>query len=279
MSDKELMMNFQYCAPTKIFFGRRAEEKVGRITSDFGFRKILLVYGNGSAVRSGLIARVKKSLDENSVEYLELSGIVANPRLSKVYEGISMCRKNSIRMILAVGGGSVIDTAKAIGYGSAGEYDVWDYYTGARIPDATLPVASIPTIAASGSEMSNSSVIMKDDTCEKRGINFEISRCIFSILDPELTFTLPTYQTSCGCVDICMHSIERYFSASGNLEITDRINETLIRTVMRDSKILMDRPDDYDARASVMWAGSLSHNGLTGLGGDGGGLGAASDRA
>ena len=202
---------------------------------------------------------------------MELGGVVPNPRLSLVREGIELCRKEGVDFLLAVGGGSVIDSAKAIGYGLANDGDVWDFYEHTRQASACLPIGVVLTIAASGSEMSNSSVITNDETLEKRGYNNDISRPVFAVMNPEITMTLPPYQTACGCTDILMHTMERYFNSEPeNLDLTDGISEALMRTVMENARILRDRPDDLKARAEVMWAGSLSHNGLTGCGTDGG---------
>ena len=192
-----------------------------------------------------------------------------NPRLSLVYEGIGLAKKEGVDFILAIGGGSVIDSAKAIGYGVANEGDVWDYYGRERQAEACLPVGVVLTIAAAGSEMSNSSVITKEEGGLKRGYRNDICRPKFAILDPELTLTLPDYQTACGCTDILMHTMERYFTNGGNMELTDQLAEGLMRTMMEKARVLKENPQDYAARAEVMWAGSLSHNGLTGCGNGG----------
>ena len=199
-----------------------------------------------------------------------LSGVVPNPHLSLVREGIELCKKEGVDFILAVGGGSVIDSSKAIGYGVANEGDVWDFYDEVREPQGCLPIGAILTIAAAGSEMSDSSVITNEEGWLKRGYSNDHCRCKFAILNPELTYSLPAYQTQCGCVDILMHTMERYLNSGDNMELTDGISEALMRTVIKNAKILKDDPENYDARAEVMWAGSLSHNGLTGCGTDGG---------
>ena len=259
-----------YYTPTKIVFGKGAEEQVGALIREQGCRKVLLHYGGGSARRSGLLDRVERSLEEAGVAYVSLGGVVPNPRLSLVYEGIRLARNEQVDLILAVGGGSVIDSAKAIGYGAATEGDVWDYYTGARKPEACLPIGAVLTIAAAGSEMSNSSVITKEEGGLKRGCNNDLCRPAFAVMNPELTLTLPAYQTACGCADILMHTMERYFNHGDNLELTDGISEALMRTVLRNALVLKDHPENYRARAEIMWASSLSHNGLTGFGTDGG---------
>lgn len=264
------MFDFNYYTPTKVVFGKNAEQQVGKLVKDTHCKKVLIHYGSGSVIRSGLLARIRELLDSEGIAYVELGGVVPNPRLSLVYEGIELCRKENVDFILAVGGGSVVDSSKAIGYGMANDGDVWDFYEHIRQADACMPVGVVLTIAAAGSEMSNSSVITKDEGMVKRGYNNDICRPVFSVMDPELTMTLPAYQTACGCTDILMHTMERYFTNGGNMELTDAIAEGLMRTVIKNALILKDEPHNYDARAEIMWASSLSHNGLTGCGNDGG---------
>lgn len=263
------MNNFTYYTPTKVVFGKGAEEQVGALVKEQGCKKVLVHFGGQSAKKSGLLGRVCESLAAAGVDYVSLGGVVPNPRLSLVYEGIELCRREGVDFILAVGGGSVIDSSKAIGYGVACGGDVWDFYDLKRTPQACLPVGAVLTIAAAGSEMSDSSVITKDEGGIKRGVNSPYCRCRFSVLNPELTYTLPAYQTSCGVTDILMHTMERYFVAGHTMEMTDAIAEGLIRTVIHNGGILMKEPQNYQARAEVMWAGSLSHNGLTGCGAGG----------
>ena len=234
------MENFTYYTPTKVVFGKGTENQTGALVKEQHCKKVLIHYGSGSVVRSGLLDRIKTSLDEAAVSYVELGGVVPNPRLSLVYEGIELCKKENVDFILAVGGGSVIDSAKAIGYGLANDGDVWDFYEHTRQASACLPIGVVLTIAASGSEMSNSSVITNDETLEKRGYNNDISRPVFAVMNPEITMTLPPYQTACGCTDILMHTMERYFTNGGNMEITDAIAEGLMRTVITNAKILVD---------------------------------------
>ena len=264
------MNDFNYYAPTKVVFGKGAEQKVGNLIKEQNCKKVLIHYGSGSARRSGLLDRIEAIFDKEGITYIELGGVVPNPRLSLVYEGIALCKKENVDFILAVGGGSVIDSAKAIGYGVANEGDVWDFFDFKRKPTACLPIGVVLTIAAAGSEMSGSCVITKEDGGMKRGCTTDYSRLKFAVLDPELTMTLPPYQTACGCTDILMHTMERYFNHGENMELTDGISEHLLRTVMKNAKILMDEPQCYKARAEVMWAGSLSHNGLMACGNDGG---------
>lgn len=265
-----MMFNFNYYAPTKVVFGKGSEKEVGSLVKAQGCKKVLIHYGSGSVKRSGLLDRIKASLDEAEIASTELGGVVPNPRLSLVYEGIELCRREGVDFILAVGGGSVIDSSKAIGYGVANEGDVWELYEHVRKANACLPIGAVLTIAAAGSEMSNSSVITKEDGMDKRSYNDDIARPRFAIMNPELTTTLPDYQTACGCTDILMHTMERYFTSGGNMELTDSIAEALMRTVITNAKVLCEDPNNYDARAEVMWASSLSHNGLTGCGNDGG---------
>lgn len=264
------MYNFNYYAPTKVVFGKDTEKKCGELVKEQGYKKVLIHYGGGSVKRSGLLDKVKASLDEAQIAYVELGGAVPNPRLSLVYKGIELAKKEGVDFILAVGGGSAIDSAKAIGYGVVNEGDVWEFYDRKRQATGCLPLGVILTIAATGSEMSDSSVITKEEGWIKRGYSSNYCRPKFAIMNPELTMTLPDYQTACGCTDILMHTMERYFTNGGNMEITDSIAEGLMRTVIENARILKKDPKNYDARAEVMWAGSLSHNGLTGCGNDGG---------
>lgn len=264
------MHDFTYHTPTKVVFGRDSEQQTGTLLKELGTAKVLLHYGGGSAERSGLLGRIRECLAAEGIAYTELGGVQPNPRLSLVREGIALCEREGVDAILAVGGGSVIDSAKAIGYGVAGGGDVWDYFDFKRRPDACLPIGVVLTIAAAGSEMSNSCVITNDVTKEKRGCKSDAGRPRFAVMNPELTMTLPPYQTSCGCADILMHTMERYFNHGENMELTDGIAEALMRTVIRNARVLVREPQNYEARAEVMWASSLSHNGLTGCGTDGG---------
>ena len=264
------MFDFKYYTPTKVLFGKNTEKKVAELIKEFGGKKVLIHYGGGSIIRSGLMQRVTDQLDKAEIPYIKLGGAVPNPHLSLVYEGIELCKKEGIDFLLAVGGGSAIDSAKAIGYGVMNDGDVWDFYDYKREVKGCMPLGVILTLAATGSEMSDSSVITKEEGLVKRGYSSDFGRPKFAILNPELTMTLPDYQTACGCTDIMMHTMERYFTNGGNMEITDSMAEALLRTVKENAKILAKDPKNYDARAEVMWAGSLSHNGLTGCGNDGG---------
>ncbi|MBQ6312653.1 MAG: iron-containing alcohol dehydrogenase [Lachnospiraceae bacterium] len=265
------MLNFTFYTPTRVVFGKDTEGQVGDLAKAYGAHKVLLHYGGKSAERSGLLGRVRLALEMAGVDYVELGGVVPNPHLDKVYEGIELCKKEGVDFILAVGGGSVIDSSKAICYGLAEpDKDVWELFDKTRQAKCFFPLAVVLTIAAAGSEMSNSCVITDEKTLQKRGYNNDIARPLFAIMNPELTRTLPDYQTESGCADIMMHTMERYFNNGGSMELTDGLSESLIRTVMKNAEILHVDPDNYDARAEVMWASSLSHNGLTGCGTDGG---------
>jgi hypothetical protein len=264
------MYDFEYYAPTKVAFGKDSLSKLGGYLTDCGCTKVLLLFGGKSAERSGLLNKVRSIISKVNLPFVELGGVVPNPRLSLVYEGIDLCKRECVDFILAVGGGSVIDTAKAIGYGVRNGGDVWDFYCGLRKPEGCMRLGVVLTIAAAGSEMSNSSVITKEEGKLKRACNTNYCRPLFAIMDPSLTLTLPAYQTACGCTDILMHTMERYFTSGGNMRTTDEIAEGLMRSVLYNSKLLMQDPQNLDARAEIMWASSLSHNGLTGCGNDGG---------
>lgn len=264
------MENFNYFTPTKIVFGRQTENQVAQLVEEHGAKKVLIHYGGGSVERSGLLEKVKNALAEKEISFVLLGGVVPNPHLSLVRKGIALCKEEKVDFILAVGGGSVMDSAKAIAYGACDDGDVWDFYLGKRKAYACLPIGAIVTLAATGSEMSKSSVITDESTLLKRSYGTDMARPRFAILNPELTMSVPAYQTASGCVDVLLHTMERYFNQSSNLDLTDSIAEGLLRTVMKHGKILLDQPDNYQSRAEILWAGSLSHNGLTGCGTDGG---------
>ena len=265
------MFGFEYYTPTRVIFGKGTENQVGTLVREYGAKKVLIHYGGKSAVRSGLIDKIKAALEESGVSYVELGGVVPNPHLSKVREGIALGKQEKVDFILAIGGGSVIDSAKAISYGLAEpEKDVWELFSGERRAAKFLPMGSVLTIAAAGSETSNSCVITNEETGEKRPYDDDLSRPRFAVMNPELTMSLPDYQTESGCTDIMIHTMERYFTQGGNMELTDEIAEGLLRTVMKYAEILHVEPQNYEARAEIMWAGSLAHNGLTGCGINGG---------
>lgn len=257
------MKDFNFYAPTQVVFGRESEEKLPQLIQHYGGKKVLVHYGGGSARRSGLLDKVEHLLSEAGIPYVELGGVVPNPLLSKVREGIDLCRREGVDFILAVGGGSVIDSSKAIGYGVGYAGDVWDFWDGKAVPQACLPIGVILTIPAAGSEMSSSCVITNDDGMLKRGVNSDLCRCKFAIMNPERTYTLPPYQTAAGAVDIMMHTMERYFSKYEDATLTDAIAEALLRTVKDATPMVLKNPEDYRNRAAIMWASSLSHNDLT----------------
>ena len=259
------MLDFTFHNATKIVFGRDTEKQVGQEISRYG-KKVLLHYGGGSIKKTGLYDRVVKSLKESGVEIFELGGVKPNPRLSLVKEGIELCRKNGIDAILAVGGGSVIDSAKAIGIGVPYEGDVWDFYSKGKKVEEMLPLGVVLTIPAAGSESSGGSVITNEDGWYKRATNSVNMRAKFAIMNPELTFTLPNYQTAVGAVDIMSHVMERYFTNVKNVDFTDRLCEATLRTMIRNTPIALREPENYDARAEIMWAGTIAHNDLLSTG-------------
>ena len=258
-----MIKDFNFFAPTRIVFGKNAEMQIGDLVAQQNGHKVLVHYGGGSAERSGLLDVVREQLKSHGIPFVELGGVVPNPLLSKVQEGISLCRREQVDFILAVGGGSVIDSAKAIGYGSLYDGDVWDFWAGKAVPEACLPIGVVLTIPAAGSEMSSSCVITKDDGLLKRGINSDLCRCRFAVMNPERTYTLPPYQTAAGATDIMMHTMERYFSKYEDMTLTDAVAEALLRTVKDAAVVVMEHPEDYRNRAQIMWAGSLAHNDLT----------------
>lgn len=260
------MENFTYYTPTKVFFGRDTQKQVGEIVKGYGFSRVMLHFGGGSIQKSGLYDTVVASLEAQGITVLPFGGVQPNPKVSLVREGAKFCKDNAVDLVLAVGGGSVIDSAKVIAIAAKYDCDPWEFSAKTVIPDRSLPVGTILTLAASGSEMSSSAVITNEENGLKRGFNSDENRPLFSILNPELTYTLPPYQTACGIVDIMMHTLERYFSRTGAAEPTDSMAEGLIRSVVAAGKRAMAQPQDYEARATLMWAGSLSHNDLTGCG-------------
>ena len=258
-----MIKDFNFYAPTRVVFGRQSEEQLAQLLKANGATRVLIHYGGGSARRSGLLDKVYGLLAEAGIDYVELGGVVPNPLLSKVHEGIALCRSEHVDFILAVGGGSVIDSAKAIGYGVGYDGEVWDFWEGKATPQSCLPIGVMLTIPAAGSEMSSSCVITKDDGLLKRGINSDLCRCRFCIMNPERTYTLPPYQTAAGATDIMMHTMERYFSNYEDMTLTDSISEALLRTVKDCAVEVLRHPEDYRNRAQIMWAGSLAHNDLT----------------
>ena len=262
------MQNFTFYSPTYFVFGRDSENETGKYVKKFGGTKVLIHYGGGSVVRSGLLDRVEKSLENENVAFVTLGGVKPNPRDSLVYEGIDLCKREGVDFILAVGGGSVIDSAKAIALGVCYDGDFWDFYTD-RTKTATataLPVGTVLTISAAGSEGSGDSVITKEDGMLKRATGGDCLRPKFSIMDPALTETLPAYQTACGATDIMAHVFERYFTNTQDVEITDRLCEAVLMTMIRETPKVIADPHDYEARANIMWAGTVAHNDICGVG-------------
>ncbi len=260
------MENFSFYSPTEFVFGKDAENDVGKLVKKYGGSKVLVHYGSGSVVRSGLLDRVKKSLDDSGIPFCELGGVKPNPRDTKVYEGIELCKKENVDFILAVGGGSSIDSSKAIAIGVLYDGDFWDVYCGKGYIEKALPVGTVLTIAAAGSEGSPSSVITKEDGMVKRGTGSDLIRPKFSVLNPALTCTLPAYQTACGATDIMAHVFERYFTNTKEVEVTDRLCEAIQLTMIKETPRVIADPNNYEARANIMWAGTVAHNDIIGVG-------------
>ncbi len=259
------MNDFNFYSPTEFVFGKGREKECGKYVKKYGGKKVLIHYGGQSAQKSGLLDRVKSSLEQAGIEYKELGGVKPNPRDTLVYEGIKLCRGENIDFILAVGGGSVIDSAKAIAMGVEYGGDFWDFYSGKQ-PEKALPVATVLTIAAAGSEGSGDSVITKEDGMLKRGAGSDLLRPRFSIMNPELTQTLPAYQTACGATDIMAHVFERYFTNTKEVEITDRLCEAVLLTMIKETPRVIADPNNYEARANIMWAGTVAHTNIVGVG-------------
>ena len=260
------MKDFNYYAPTEVVFGEQAEEQVAALVRKYGGTKVLVHYGGKSAVRSGLLDKICSLLKEGGVDYVTLGGVVPNPRLSLAQKGIELCRRESVDFILAVGGGSVIDSSKCIAYGVPYEGNVWDFYLGKAEPERMLPVASVLTIPAAGSEMSEASVITNEDGDVKLGYSNNMSRPKFAIMNPRRTMTLPPYQTAAGVTDMMMHTMERYFTKDDDMDFTTDLAEAALRSIKTAIFAVLKNPEDYRYRAQIMWGGSVMHNGLTGCG-------------
>ena len=260
------MLSFEYFTPTKVYFGRDSDEKIGKALKEYGFNKILLHYGTSSVKKSGLLTKIEEILEEENIDYVELGGVEANPRIELIRQGIEYAKNEAVDFILAIGGGSVIDSAKSIGMGIANGMDPWDMIINQTKPTKSFPVGVVLTLAAAGSEMSNSHVVTNTDNNLKRSLNDNLLRPVVAFLNPEHTFTVSKYQTGCGIVDTLMHTFERYFTAEGDNDLTDRIAEGLMVAVKNAGLVAINEPDNYEARATLMWASSLSHNGLTGCG-------------
>lgn len=260
------MNTYLYYTPTKVFFGPKTEEQVGNIIKEYGFKKVLFHYGTGSIKSTGLYDTVVKALKDAQIDFVEVGGVGPNPKVSMVREAVAICQKENVDFILAVGGGSVIDSAKSIGVSAKMNIDPWEFNSWKVQATDTIPVGVILTLAASGSEMSSSCVLTNEELMIKRGFNSDVIRPLFAIMNPVLTYSVSPYQTACGIVDIMMHTLERYFTLDQGFEITDNIALGLLKTVYEAGKVVMKDPTNYNARANIMWAGSLSHNGLTGVG-------------
>ncbi len=260
------MNNFNFYSPTYFAFGKDKEAEAGALVKRFGGSRVLLHFGGQSAKKSGLLDRVKESLDKEGIYYAELGGVMPNPRSGLVYEGIEICKKENIDFILAVGGGSSIDSAKAIALGAVYDGDFWDFYEGSANAMDALPVGTILTIAAAGSEGSPDSVITQENGMLKRGYGNDVIRPKFSILNPALTQTLPAYQTACGATDIIAHVFERYYTNTTEVEVTDRLCEAVVLTMLKEVPRVIEDPNNYDARANIMWAGMVAHNNVVGVG-------------
>jgi alcohol dehydrogenase YqhD (iron-dependent ADH family) len=258
------MLDFEFISPTKFVFGKNAETRTGEFAAKYG-KKALVHYGGGSAIKSGLIKRVVESLNKAGVQTVELGGVQPNPRDTLIYKGIEFCKKENVELIIAVGGGSVIDSSKAIAVGVKYNGDFWDLYSGKQ-PTAKLPVGVVLTIPAAGSEGSVGSVVTKEEGQLKRSCDYDIMRPEFAIMNPELSFTLPPFQTACGAADIMAHVMERYFTNTSGVDFTDRLCEATLQTIIRNVRIVMKNPTDYDARANIMWAGMVAHNDIMGVG-------------
>lgn len=260
------MDNFTFISPTEFLFGKGMENACGKYVKKYGGTKVLIHYGSGSVVRSGLLDRVKKSLEAEGISYVELGGVQPNPRDTKVYEGIELCRKEGVDFILSVGGGSCIDSSKGIALGVCYDGDFWDFYGTGKIVEKALPIGTVLTIAAAGSEGSGASVVTKEEGMLKRDVGSDLLRPKFSVLNPELTCTLPAYQTACGATDIMAHVFERYFTNTPEVEITDRLCEAVLLTMVKETPRVIADPNLYEARANIMWAGTVAHNDIVGVG-------------
>lgn len=260
------MLDFTYYTPTKVHFGKGKHKEVGKIIKEYGFKTIMMQYGQSSIKKSGLYDEVMASLSESGIKVIEMGGVEPNPKLSFVREAIKVARENDVELILAVGGGSVLDSSKYTATGAKYDGDVWDFPTRKATPKAGIPVGCILTIAAAGSEMSSSAVVTNMELNMKRGYNSDFNRPLFAICNPELTYSVSPFQTACGIVDIMAHTMERYFTVCEPTDLTDRIAESILKALISAGKTLMENPCDYDARATMMWASSISHNDLTGCG-------------
>ncbi len=260
------MQNFIYNTPTKVFFGKDTHLQVGEIVKSYGYKKVMIQYGKGSVVKSGLLDTIKEKLSQHGVQVILMGGVEPNPKLSFIRDAVKVAKSEGVDLILAVGGGSSLDSSKFTALGACSDYDVWDIAMGKVEPTTALPVGCVLTISAAGSEMSSSAVMTNTELNLKKGFTTELNRPKFAICNPELTYTVSAYQTACGTVDIMSHTIERYFTLCDDVDLTDGIAESILKTVIKAGSIAVKNPTDYEARANLMWASSLSHNGLTGCG-------------
>lgn len=260
------MLNFNFYSPTEFVFGRGTEDRVGALVAKYGGTKVLIHYGGGSVMKTGLYDKTVKSLDAAGIAHVSLGGAKPNPVDSLVYEGIELCRREGVDFVLGIGGGSAIDSGKAIAVGVPYDGDFWDFYSGKAKAVKILKHGCIITLPATGTEGSDSSVITREDGMLKRGMSIDLNRPLFSIMNPELTFTLPPYQSAAGVADMIAHILERYFTNTTHVEITDRISEAILTTIVNNAPIIIRSPEDYDARAEIMWAGMIAHNNLCGVG-------------
>ena len=260
------MLDFEYYTPTKVFFGKSKEKEVGKIISQYGYKKIMLQYGKGSIKASGLYDDIINALNQYEIEVVELGGVEPNPKIEFVREAVRIAKREGVELVLSVGGGSVIDAPKYTALGAVSDCDVWDFVVGKQKPTSALAVACVLTIAAAGSEMSWSAVVSDLSLNMKRGLASDLIRPLFAVCNPELTYTVSPYQTACGITDIMAHTMERYFTPCEPTDITDQIAEGILRSVINAARVVMKEPNNYEARANIMWASSLSHNNLTGCG-------------
>jgi len=260
------MNNFDFYSPTEFVFGKNTEKNVAKLVKKHGGKKVLVHYGGGSVVKSGLLAQVESCLQNEFIEYVLLGGAQPNPIDTLVYKGIDLCRQEKVDFILAVGGGSAIDSAKAIAAGAPYYGDFWNFFERTVAINRALPIGVVLTIPAAGSEVSNSMVITKVDGSLKRGTGSDLIRPVFSIMNPVLTYTLPSFQTACGLADMMAHVMERYFSQTTNVDITDRVCEAVLLSIIKEGPVAIAEPENYAARANIMWAGTMAHSGICGVG-------------
>ncbi len=260
------MLDFEFYTPTKVLFGKGKQHDTGKIISNYGYKKVMLIYGKGSIKQTRLYDEIMLSLKVSGIDAVEMGGVEPNPKIDFIRDAVSVAKATGVEMILAVGGGSVIDAAKFTALGAVNDCDVWDFVTGRQTPKTALPVGCVLTIAAAGSEMSASAVVTDLSLNMKRGFTSELNRPLFAICNPELTYTVSPYQTACGATDIMAHTMERYFTPCEPTDLTDRVAESILKSVINSTMVVMKNPNDYNARANIMWASSLSHNNLTGCG-------------